>query len=154
VRRVFLRRGFHQAPLEEIAQDAGCSKGAVFSNFAGKDELFLAVLAEQYQCRQREQLTQMRTSGSLAGGLRAAAREMAENQAKDPHWTPLLGEFWTHASRQEELRARVAAAHEQLLDGYAVMLTELAARDGVEFVVPAKDVARSATALVRGLALE
>jgi AcrR family transcriptional regulator len=154
VRRVFLRRGFHQAPLEEIAQDAGCSKGAVFSNFAGKDELFLAVLAEQYQCRQREQLTQMRTSGSLAGGLRAAAREMAENQAKDPHWTPLLVEFWTHASRQAELRARVAAAHEQLLDGYAVMLTELAARDGVEFVVPAKDIARSATALVRGLALE
>jgi AcrR family transcriptional regulator len=152
-RRVFLRRGFHQASLEEIAQDAGWSKGAVFSNFAGKDELFLAVLAEQYQRRQREQLTQMRTGGSLAGGLRAAAREMAENQA-DPHWTPLLVEFWTHASRQEELRARVAAAHEQLLDGYAAMLTERAARDGVEFVVPAKDVARSATALVRGLALE
>jgi AcrR family transcriptional regulator len=45
-RQVFLRRGFHQASLEEIALEAGWSKGAVFSNFAGKDELFLAVLEE------------------------------------------------------------------------------------------------------------
>ena len=42
-REVFMRRGFHGASLEEISDHAGYTKGAVYSNFAGKDELFLAV---------------------------------------------------------------------------------------------------------------
>lgn len=67
---------------------------------------------------------------------------------------PLLVEFWTHASLQEPLRARVTAAHEELLDGYAAILTELTAQDGLTFVVPAKELARSTAAFARGLALE
>ena len=45
---MFLRRGFHAASLDEIAEEAGYTKGAVYSNFAGKDDLFLALLAEHY----------------------------------------------------------------------------------------------------------
>jgi AcrR family transcriptional regulator len=41
-REVFLARGFHAATLEEIAERAGYTKGAVYSNFAGKDDLFRA----------------------------------------------------------------------------------------------------------------
>lgn len=153
-RQVFLRRGFHQASLEEIALEAGWSKGAVFSNFAGKDELFLAVVEEQNRRRQREQIAEMRSAGSLAEALRAAGREMAGTHAQDPGWTPLLIEFWTHASRREELRARASAAHEQLLDAYAGIVAEIAARDGLEFVAPVKAICRGAAALTRGLALE
>jgi AcrR family transcriptional regulator len=153
-RQVFLRRGFHQASLEEIALEAGWSKGAVFSNFAGKDELFLAVLDEQNRRRQREQIAEMRSAAGLAEALRSAGREMAGTQARDPDWAPLLVEFWTHASRREALRARASAAHEQLLDVYAGIVAEIAARDGLEFVAPVKSVCRSAAALARGLALE
>ncbi|MGE3289188.1 MAG: TetR/AcrR family transcriptional regulator [Pseudonocardia sp.] len=152
--RVFGLRGFHQASLEEIAADAGWSKGAVFSNFTGKDDLFLAVVEVRNRRRQAEQTDQMRAGRTLAGGLRAAGREMADTMLRDPHWTPLLIEFWTHASRNERLRTRASAAHEQLLEGYGVLITELAARDGLELVVPAKEAARSAAALARGLAIE
>ena len=47
-REVFLERGFHPATLDEIAERAGYTKGAVYSNFAGKDDLFLAMLGEHY----------------------------------------------------------------------------------------------------------
>ena len=47
-RRVFLERGFHRASLDEIALEAGYTKGAVYSNFADKDALFLAVLEHTY----------------------------------------------------------------------------------------------------------
>ena len=47
-RSVFLARGFHPATLDEIAEQAGYTKGAVYSNFAGKDDLFLALLVEYY----------------------------------------------------------------------------------------------------------
>ena len=118
-RHTFLSRGFHQASLEEIALAAGWSKGAVFSNFAGKDELFLAVLDDQNRRRRREQIAEMQVAPTLAEALLAAGREMAGAHARDPQWTPLLVEFWTHASRDDALRARVSAAHEDLLDGYA-----------------------------------
>jgi AcrR family transcriptional regulator len=153
-RQVFLRRGFHQASLEEIAAEAGWSKGAVFSNFAGKDDLFLAVLEDRNRQRQADHAAQMRASGTLVGGLRAACREMIDAMVRDPGWTPLLIEFWTHAARHEDLRARASAAHEELLDGYALLMSEIAAHDGLEFVVPAKEVARSAASLARGLAVE
>ena len=153
-RQTFLRRGFHQASLEEIALAAGWSKGAVFSNFAGKDELFLAVLEEQNRRRRDEQIAEMRSTATLAEALVAAGREMSGTHARDPEWTPLLVEFWTHASRDDALRARVSAAHEDLLDGYAAIVAERAARDGLEFVAPVKDVCRGAAALARGLALE
>jgi AcrR family transcriptional regulator len=153
-KEVFLRRGFHQASLEEISAEAGWSKGAVFSNFAGKDDLFLAVIEAHNQEQQAEQSAQMRAGGSLAGGLALAGRVLADVLVRVPGWTPLLVQFWTHASHNPDLRKRVSAAHEDLLDGYALIISELAARDGLEFVVPAKEVARSASSLFRGLALE
>ena len=55
-RTVFIERGFHGASLDEIAERAGYSKGAVYSNFTGKDDLFLAVLESVYaDIRQAEQ---------------------------------------------------------------------------------------------------
>src|SRR4029078_11626040 len=83
-RQTFLRRGFHQASLEEIALAAGWSKGAVFSNFAGKDELFLAVLDDQTRRRRREQIAEMQVAPTLAEALLAAGREMAGAHARDP----------------------------------------------------------------------
>jgi AcrR family transcriptional regulator len=153
-RQVFLRRGFHQASLEEIVEEAGYTKGAVYSNFAGKDELFLAVLTEHNEHRRREQIALVRAGGTLEGGLRAAAREVARFAREEPDWAPLLVEFWAYAGRHEQLRRAVAEGHERSLDGYAQVLAELAPRYGLEFTIPVREVARSAAALSRGLALE
>src|SRR5437667_6166963 len=50
---VFARRGFHAASLDEIAETAGFTRGAIYSNFSGKEDLLLAVL-DQYTDRQLE----------------------------------------------------------------------------------------------------
>src|ERR1700756_5756827 len=44
---VFGRRGYHAATLDEVAEAAGFSKGAVYSNFASKEDLFLALLRQR-----------------------------------------------------------------------------------------------------------
>src|SRR5436309_3192293 len=44
--RVFARRGFHGSSVEEIAREAGATTGAIYSNFAGKEDLFLALFEE------------------------------------------------------------------------------------------------------------
>src|SRR6266403_1869396 len=41
---VFAKRGFHAASLEEIAEAAGFTRGAIYKNFENKEELFFAVI--------------------------------------------------------------------------------------------------------------
>lgn len=153
-RRVFLRRGFHAASLEEISDAAGYTKGAVYSNFAGKDELFLAVLDAQIARRARLQRDRITGAETLADGLRAAGRAMAELADRSPGWMPALVEFWTHASHYPTLRAEAAERHERMLELYGDLLTQLAPRFGIEFTMPAKEIARSAAAFARGMAFE
>ena len=52
--RVFARRGYHKATIEEIAAEAGMTSGAVYSNFEGKEELFLAIADDQVASRVAE----------------------------------------------------------------------------------------------------
>jgi AcrR family transcriptional regulator len=153
-RRVFLRHGFHPATLDEIADEAGYTKGAVYSNFGGKDELFLAVLDARYDAQLRVHEALLREADTLEAGLRAAARQLADQSRRDPDWIPLLVEFWTHASRRPQLRREALKRHQQQLDELAAIITELAADHDLEFVIPAAEVARSANALSRGVALE
>jgi hypothetical protein len=86
--------------------------------------------------------------------MRANARLMAEAARREPLWAPLLVEFWTHASRDPELRAEAAARHDRVLDGVARLISELFERSGVVPTAPVRDVVRAAQAFGRGMALE
>ncbi len=77
---VFARRGFHGASVEEVAEVAGYSKGAVYSNLASKDELFLAVLQDRMrsQIEFLERLTeQASTATSEPSWRRCSLRSSA-----------------------------------------------------------------------------
>ena len=153
-RRIFLRRGFHAASLEEIAEEAGYTKGAVYSNFEGKDELFLAVLDAHFEQRARALTDVVLDEERLQESYRAVARSMVAADEREPRWTPLLLEFWTHASRQGPLRLAVSERRERFLEVIAGLIDELASRHGVEYPIPTKEVARGSAALARGMALE
>ena len=150
VLRVFLRRGFHGASLDETAEEAGYTTGAVYSNFKGKDDLFLAVLDAEAQRRFPLHTELMHHAGSIEEGLRASAREMAEYAHEHPGWTGVYVEFWTHASRRPELRRRVAEQHERLLDTVGALVQEWAGRWGFEFRLPPREVVRGIYAISRG----
>jgi AcrR family transcriptional regulator len=152
--RVFLRQGFHGASLDEIAEEAGYTTGAVYSNFKGKDDLFLAVLDAEARRRFPLHTEAMLTAGSIEQGLRASAREMATYAREHPGWTGVYVEFWTHASRRPELRRRVAEQHERLLDTVGGLLEEWTVRWEIEFALPAREVVRGIYFLSRGMGLE
>jgi AcrR family transcriptional regulator len=153
-REVFMRRGFHGASLEEICEQAGYTKGAVYSNFSGKDELFLAVLDDHAARRARAYRDALPEAPSFDGSLRAVVREITAGAQADPRWVPALIEFWTHASRDPGLRRDVAARHERNLTFIADLLRDLAARHGVSFKIPVGEVARGASAHRTGMELE
>jgi AcrR family transcriptional regulator len=152
--RVFLRDGFHGASLDDIAEEAGYTKGAVYSNFDGKDDLFLALLDVQFDRRFAEYAAAARKAESLEDALRANARIMAETARRHPRWAAVLVEFWTHASRTPHLRAEAAARHERVLDAVGDILADLGRRFNIEWTLPPREAVRAAAAFARGMALE
>jgi AcrR family transcriptional regulator len=152
--RVFLRDGFHGASLAQIAEEAGYTFGAVYSNFQNKDDLFLAVLDAENQRRVPLHVEFLLDAPSVEEGLRASAREYAQYAQQHPGWTAVYVEFWTHAARRPELRRKVAERHEQLLDTVTELLEEFARRWRIEFAIPAREVVRGTYALSRGMGLE
>ena len=153
-RSVFLRRGFHGASLDEIAEEAGYTKGAVYSNFSGKDELFIAVLEEHYAQRTRAYSELVFEDDDVEATYRAVARYMFDAYAAEPAWWTLVSDFATHASRDPELRARLHSAREGFLDAMAQIIEELGQRHGIVYRLPAREIARGSGALMRGMVTE
>ena len=152
--RVFLRDGFHGASLTQIAEEAGYTFGAVYSNFQNKDDLFLAVMDAESQRRIPLHVDMLLDAPSVEEGLRASAREYARYAQQHPNWTAVYVEFWTHAARRPELRRQVADRHERLLDAVTGLLEEFARRWSFEFTIPVREVVRGYYALSRGMGLE
>jgi AcrR family transcriptional regulator len=153
-RQVFLARGFYAASLDEIAELAGYTKGAVYSNFAGKDDLFLALLAEHYARRAEVYEALILGSEDIEERYRSVARVMLDAYEQEPQWWPLVSDFTSHASRQPALLERLRDTREAFLDALAAQIEELCVRHQMTFTLPAREVARGTGALMRGMAVE
>jgi AcrR family transcriptional regulator len=151
---VFLERGFHGASVEEISARAGYSTGAVYSNFNSKDELFLALLDERSEGRTREFRENVLGSDSFEEGIRTAGRLSWQAARQTPEWIPVLTEFWIHVAARDGIRRAASESHHAAMDAIGGLIEELAERHGMEYTIPARDVARGSSALVRGVELE
>src|SRR5215475_3159802 len=94
-RRVFLARGYHGATLEQIADEAGFSKGVVYSQFDGKADLFLTLLRARIEERSADNARV--ASEQPCGGVAALLEHLAGVDRAEPEWMLLLIEFRVHA---------------------------------------------------------
>jgi AcrR family transcriptional regulator len=149
-RRLFLRRGFHAASLELVAEEAGFTIGAVYSRFGSKADLFLAILDEH--------IDRIAAGVAEVAGLDQplpahAGRRMALLEG-ERDWFPLVLEFWAHAARDERLRREFAARHERLVGAYAGLIEADYARLGLALPLAPEVLARAVVAMGNGIALE
>jgi AcrR family transcriptional regulator len=149
-RRVFLERGFHGASLDDIADEAGYTKGAVYSNFTDKDALFLAVLDEHYARRIAAYRTIMLAGTSLDETYRDVSRFLATADEREPDWLPLLAEFTAHAGRREWLRRSWIEIRQRFLDAVAEIIDSIGQRHGSTLRVSSLEAARASSLLARG----
>jgi AcrR family transcriptional regulator len=140
-REVFARCGFHGASLEEIAEAAGFSRGAIHSNFENKEELFFAVLDRHVEI----QLAGFQDFFEQAGGP-AGANDVDVAQTwrrlvggDDSGWTALSLEFRLYALRNPEVRDRFVARFHEYRDAIVAYLSEILAEYGREPTIPLGD---------------
>jgi AcrR family transcriptional regulator len=112
-RAVFVEFGYHGATVDAVAGAAGMTIGAIYSRFASKADLFLALLEE----RIAERAVQFANVAADAGASPAAefARRWTAVMRSDLAWSLLVIEFRVHAARDPELGRRYAALHERAL---------------------------------------
>ena len=105
---VFARRGFHGASVDEIAREAGATTGAMYSNFAGKEDLFLA-LFEASTASQVGEYSEIFSAGTtLEEQARGGADRWMQILRERPAYFPLFIEFWAYAVREPRVRERFA----------------------------------------------
>ncbi len=127
---VFARRGFHGASVEEIAREAGATTGAVYSNFAGKEDLFLALFEERIATDVGDYSQIVAAEDDVEQQVRGAADHWMRILRERPAYFPLLMEFWAHAIREPALRERLAARFAALRAASARLVLAGAERQG------------------------
>jgi AcrR family transcriptional regulator len=145
--RVFARRGYHGASLEEVAAEAGLSKGAVYYNFANKEALFLAILDQHLESR-LAMIEDVRSTADPAASLREAARRIAASFREDRDWCLLFLEFCAQAARDPAIRRRFTAR----MDRVRAAVREAIARDAPTDA-PAVQLADAIDAVINGVAM-
>ena len=153
-RQVFLARGYHSATLEQIADEAGFSKGVMYSQFASKADLFLALLDARIAERAEENA---RLAESLPGGdqgLLGLVDHLTAGDQLTRGWQLLVIEFRVHAARDAELSRRYAAAHARTIEALAGVLAAISGRSGQEPAMELRPLAELMLALSVGVTLE
>ena len=105
---MFIERGFAGTSVEAIAAEAGYTRGAFYSNFGSKEELFAELLQERVYARYAEMID--RGEGGAAQTLRDVGEELAQIQSeREGRWLFRLWlELLAHAGRDDRFRSIAA----------------------------------------------
>jgi AcrR family transcriptional regulator len=151
---VFARNGFHGSTLKEVATAAGFSKGAVYSNFKSKDDLFLALLDERIQ-RQYAIVAEVLDLGphDKTQQLPRIRDLMASIQSTfwDDTWSALYLEFVLYARRNPEAQAKLAATAERSRQLVQELIEHEYSAVGGKGNYPTRELAEISLALFNGL---
>ena len=120
--KVFARRGLEQASIDEVAEDAGFTKGAFYANFKNKEELFLAMLDERFAKRIEDIEHVVASDGSAVQKARRGGDQFARMLAADPEWERLFFEFSAYAARDEEFRQELVTRYRAMREKIAAAL--------------------------------
>jgi AcrR family transcriptional regulator len=139
-REVFVRRGFHGASLDEIAETAGFTRGAIYKNFADKEELFLAVF-DQVNTQTLDAFGQMIEQEPSKFFDLPALTKMWAKIIGDPDLLTLELEFLLYEVRNPSVRKRVTAQRKRNRKLVAEFLEKNTTALGLQLTLPADTMA-------------
>ncbi|MGA8724650.1 MAG: TetR/AcrR family transcriptional regulator [Acidimicrobiales bacterium] len=154
--RVFGERGYHGASLDDIAAAAGFTKGAVYSNFKSKEDLFLALLESRFASELEDLKAVLAQSEVGADNRLSDFVTLIVEQPNDPArvtWGTLYEEFHLYARRNPEARARLAELDRRDVASVAEILRTERERLHLDPATSPEDAARITLALTRGIAM-
>jgi AcrR family transcriptional regulator len=151
-RETFARNGFHGASVDEIASAAGYSTGALYSNFDGKEDLFLTLMEREIEEHAREIADAVRSRASVSERAAGGARRWMTMIEREPDLLLLFMEFWAYGVRDAQVRPKVAERFAQMRNVLTVLIAEGVREFDLELALPAEQLAIAIDALADGIA--
>lgn len=146
--QVFAEEGLDAASVEAICERAGFTRGAFYSNFETKDELFLELagrVARERVDAVRERVAKLEMEGDLddvATDALAVVEEVLDVSGDDRLAILLMSEIRIHALRDPLLGAAYLAQDAEMRASVAQIITDIGLAKSLRFRMPADDVAR------------
>src|SRR4029450_6357469 len=116
--RLFTTNGFHATSIDAVADAAGYTKGAVYSNFASKEDLFFAVYERRVDSRVEEMEETLTAAETVYQGMERLIADLEHR--RDDGWLAVFFEFWAHVLRHPELRERFVEQHRRGMEPIGV----------------------------------
>lgn len=146
--QVFAEEGLDAASVEAICERAGFTRGAFYSNFETKDELFLELAGRVARARVqsvRERVAMLERDGGLtdvATDALAVVQQVLDVSGDDRLAILLMSEIRIHALRDPRLGAAYLAQDAEMRESVAQIITDIAEAKLIRFRLPADEVAR------------
>lgn len=151
---VFEARGYTESSLEEIAERAGYTRKAVYSNFTGKSELLLEIVEQRFQSHIDRIEALLDKDASTESKTLDVGSMFADYLSGERAWGKLFHEFCSVASRDEEIGSRFRACFRARKKALVHLLENEVRSRGIELTVPAERLVMGICALFTGLSLE
>jgi AcrR family transcriptional regulator len=120
---VFASRGFTPASMDEIAERAGYSKGALYWHFPSKEEMFFALLEERIDAPMRRVVELLRTAPPERDMSVEANRLFVDLVSRERELLLLDHEYWSRAARDPRVRVRYARRRTEMRTAIGQALT-------------------------------
>lgn len=152
---VFAAKGFHGATIDEVAETAGFTKGAVYSNFKNKEDLFLALVDDRIE-RQFSIVAEVLAAGPHERGAQLPRmRDLFRSGAvfADDDWELLHLEFVLYAKRNPAAAEKLAERAEREREFVRRLIEDEHAHFGLTPAYPTDTLAELSLALFGGLSV-
>lgn len=153
--RVFARKGYNASSLDQVAREAGMTKGAIYWHFSSKNDLFFALLDSRFQLHTAplsEDVSRAVANGDPKAAITAIFRDILHRLRQDEDWPRLYLEFMGQA-RDAEVRARLSRYYDESWQLAASLIEQMKQGGVYPPHIDAKALAMFWTSLVDGLLL-
>jgi len=152
--KVFAAKGYHGAAVDDVAIEAGVTKGAVYAHFRTKEALFLALVLEQGLANLAEVEAAFDATVDSPTRRRAGLLDRAVAAVASREWSMVGFEFLLHAARDPVLRRQVRDFYDRAREVDAAMTARAWREAGVDPAIAPQDFARITNGLILQLSLE
>jgi AcrR family transcriptional regulator len=152
--KLICRKGITEASIDDVATDAGYTKGAFYANFKSKEEMFLVMLDEAYAEELERLEAHLPGEGAPAEEVRASAEDFIRFVRSDPEWPRLYFEFVVYAARNPEFREELATRNRAMRERIADVIRNWSAGFSAESPFPFEDIAAMLFCMADGFLIQ
>ena len=148
--RVVGRKGYHAATVDDIAAEAGFTKGAFYSNFESKEDVFIELVADRSRNWTIAVARAYEGTEPLPQRLKKGGEVLTRMVQEQVDWMLLSSEMLSQCVRDPRLRERLASAYEECRQVIARVVERVESEFGVRLPTPSDRVATMIMAMTDG----